>query len=251
VGTPGCVTLTGLIAVRHGESAGNVAREAAEAEQAERITIDLRDADVPLSARGRNQAQAVGRWLAEHAAAPAIAGTWSSPYTRARETARIALDVAGSPLPIRVDERLRDRELGVLDLLTGRGVAARYPEEAARRRWLGKLYYRPPGGESWADVALRLRSFLADLERQPVDGSVVVFCHDAVIMLLRYVLEGFGEDELYELARHQTVANGSVTRLRRRPDGGWQLEGFNEQEHLVAAGAPRTRHEGESDDARP
>jgi len=36
-------------------------------------------------------------------------------------------------------------------------------QEAARRARLGKLYYRPPGGESWADVALRLRSFLSEL----------------------------------------------------------------------------------------
>ncbi len=32
--------------------------------------------------------------------------------------------------PIRVDERLRDRELGVLDLLTMQGVKARFPQEA-------------------------------------------------------------------------------------------------------------------------
>jgi broad specificity phosphatase PhoE len=42
-------------------------------------------------------------------------------------------------LPIRVDERLRDRELGVLDLLTMQGVKARFPQEAERRRWLGKF----------------------------------------------------------------------------------------------------------------
>jgi len=241
---------TELIAVRHGESEGNVAREAAEAEQAELIKIDQRDPDVPLSARGRDQAEAVGRWLAGYAPGQPLAAVWSSPYVRARQTAEIALDVAQVALPVRVDERLRDRELGVLDLLTGRGVAARHPDEAERRRWLGKLYYRPPGGESWADVALRLRSFLVDVERQETRGGVLVFCHDALIMLLRYVLEGMEEAELLDLARTTSVANGSVTRIVAA-DGGWTIAGFNEVDHLHAAGTTPTEHEGETDDARP
>ena len=233
--------------MRHGESEGNVAREAAVAEGAEVITVDRRDPDVPLSPRGREQAQAVGQWLAGFAPDGPLT-TWSSPYLRARQTAEIALTTAGLPTAMRVDERLRDRELGVLDLLTTRGVVARFPEEAQRRRWLGKLYYRPPGGESWADVALRLRSLLIDLERG--EGTVLLFCHDAVITLLRYVLEGMEEPELLELARTVTVANGSVTRLVREPDGPWQLAAYNEDDHLLAAGVTPTEHEGETDDAR-
>ncbi len=66
-------------------------------------------------------------------------------------------------MKVLTDERLRDRELGILDRLTRLGVKTRYPDEAERRLWLGKLYYRPPGGESWADVALRLRSILDEL----------------------------------------------------------------------------------------
>lgn len=243
------MALTELIAVRHGESVGNVARERAEAERAEVITIDRRDPDVPLSPRGQEQAEAVGRWLAGRTSDRPIDAVWSSPFARARETAAIALATAELTLPVHVDERLRDRELGVLDRLTGRGVAARYPEEAVRRRWLGKLYYRPPGGESWADVALRLRSFLGDLQTAE-SASVILFAHDAVIMLLRYVLEGLDEDQLMALARTETVANGSVTRLVRAEDERWQAAGFNEQDHLITTGAPTTEHAGETDDAR-
>ena len=235
-----------MIAIRHGESTGNVAREAAEAERAELISIDQRDPDVPLSPRGEEQAAAVGRWLAGLPDDEPTA-VWSSPYVRARQTAAIALASAGRERRIRLDERLRDRELGVLDLLTGRGVAARFPEEAQRRRWLGKLYYRPPGGESWSDVALRLRSFLGELDR--TDGTVLIVCHDAVIMLLRYVLEGLEEDELMDLARSVTLGNGSVSRFEQ-VDGGWRVTAFNEQDHLRAEGAPTTEHGRETDDAR-
>jgi broad specificity phosphatase PhoE len=246
------VTLTELIFVRHGESEGNVAREVAVAERAEVITVDRRDPDVPLSGRGRQQADALGRWLAEQRLD--VLTVWSSPYTRARQTAERAVNGAGLDRPIRVDERLRDRELGVLDLLTTEGVEARYPEEAVRRRWLGKLYYRPPGGESWADVALRLRSVVAELvadaDRREGDGAALVFCHDAVVLLMRYVLEGLGEDELLDIARRRTVGNGSITRLARTGDG-WVATAFDDQGHLVESGAPRTRHERAGDDVAP
>jgi probable phosphoglycerate mutase len=55
--------------VRHGESAGNVARDAAHAAGIARIDITERDVDVPLSARGIAQAEALGKWFKEQAPA--------------------------------------------------------------------------------------------------------------------------------------------------------------------------------------
>ncbi len=194
------------------------------------IAIDRRDPDVPLSDLGRRQAASLGLWLARVPPAERPTAVWSSPYLRAAETARIALDAAQLPLRVRVDDRLRDRELGILDRLTGRGVSARYPDEAERRRYLGKLYYRPPGGEAWTDVALRLRSLVAELEQGP-DERVLMSCHDAVVLLLRYVLERLDEAELLEIAGARAVGNASVTRLVR--DGaGWRAVLFNDQTHL-------------------
>jgi broad specificity phosphatase PhoE len=238
---------TELLLVRHGESAGNVARERAEAGGAEVIDIEWRDADTPLSEHGREQAAALGDWLAERAGG--LREVWSSPYLRARDTVQIALDAAGMTQPVRIDERLRDRELGVLDRLTSTGVRDRFPDEAARRRTLGKLYYRPPGGESWADVALRLRSFLRDLQAGSwPPGSVLVSCHDAVILLFRYVLERLGEASLLELARSSSVGNASVTRLvRAGTDGVWRLADFGAVEHLRERGVAPTHHGAESD----
>ena len=61
---------------------------------------------------------------------------------------------------------------------------------------LGKLFYRPPGGESWADIALRIRSFLRDLDDNSAHGTALVGTHDAVIFLFRYVIEGLDEPRL-------------------------------------------------------
>jgi broad specificity phosphatase PhoE len=241
------VSLDELLLVRHGESSGNVAREDAEADGAEVIDIDWRDADTPLSEHGRRQAQALGSWLGALPADRRPAHVWSSPYVRAADTARIAVAASELRLPVLLDERLRDRELGVLDRLTGHGVRTRFAAEAARRRLLGKLYYRPPGGESWADVALRLRSFLQDLRSERVDGTVLVVAHDAVILLFRYVLERLDEEQLLHLAKGASVGNASITRLARGTDGCWSTTEFGTVEHLEQQGVEPTHHGADHD----
>lgn len=228
---------------RHGESVANVAATAAERDGVEVIPVDIRDADVPLSDGGREQAAALAGWVDEHRAEVDV--FWVSPYLRARETLALAGGESLSRATVLVDERLRDRELGILDLLTRRGVALRHPEEAERRRRLGKYYHRPPGGESWADVALRLRSFLLDAAAGRGETAMVV-AHDAVVMLLLAILLELGEAELLEFAASHTVLNASITHVVRR-EGGWELVEFSSVEHLRSEGAPVTVHPGSPD----
>ena len=239
---------TELLVVRHGESVGNTAARAAYAMRTEVIDVPARDADVVLSVAGVDQARALGGWLAALPPDRAPQSVWSSPYVRSADNARIALEVSGLRLPLTLDERLRDRDLGVLDKLTGAGVESRYPAEAARRRWVGKFYYRPPGGESWADIALRVRSVLADLDRYEDGRRVLLVCHDAVTMLVRYVCEGLSEAEVMDIGRATPVQNASVTRLVRTPgERLWHLDTFNAVEHLEAQDAPQTAPRGKTD----
>ena len=232
-----------LYLVRHGESIGNVAATQAEVDQLDAIPIDIRDADVPLSSTGEEQARALSEWLADERAS--IDLYWVSPYLRARQTLEIALGDDAAATRIAIDERLRDRELGILDLLTRRGVARLHPEETDRRRHLGKFYHRPPGGESWADVALRLRSFLGDA--MAADGdTVLVVAHDAVVMLFLYLLLGLPEPELLDFAAANTVLNASVTHVVREGDG-WKLVAFSSVDHLRREGADVTVHPGSPD----
>ncbi|MEO5876640.1 MAG: histidine phosphatase family protein [Streptosporangiaceae bacterium] len=205
-----------LILIRHGESTGNVARAEALADGTEVMDIPERDPDIPLSDLGRSQAKRVGHWLATQEQPDLIV---SSPYLRALDTARIATGRAD----IRVDERLRDREMGVLYRLTVRGVNRRFPEEFERKRDHGKFYYRPPSGESWADMALRLRFLLSELP----DRRILITTHDAVIMLFRYIIEGLSEAELMDLEQ-EPVANCSVSRWDRG-----EPVAFNDIAHLT------------------
>src|SRR4051812_43173408 len=202
---------------------GNRADAAARAASSEELDLHDRDADVELSPLGTDQAAALGRWLADAPEEWVPTMVVPSPYRRAADTARAASEATG--LPLVVDERLRERDLGAFDGLTGRGIRARHPEEAARRDKLGKFYYQPPSGESWADVVLRVRSFLADL-RHGYDGQRIwVFTHQAVIMAFRYVLEGVDERRLLEIDREVQIPNASFTRFRGSGDG-FALETF-------------------------
>jgi broad specificity phosphatase PhoE len=248
------MSVSELVIIRHGESAGNAAAAEANAAGAEVIVVDRRDADVPLSPVGIEQARALGSVLRPLVTDGRRTRVWSSPYVRAHETAKYALGeehASGVRLDERIvlDERLRDRELGVLDLLTTRGVQSRFPLEADRRRWLGKFYHRPPGGESWADVVLRLRSFLSDLAADPADRAVIVG-HDAVVLLLRYICESLTEQQVLGIQVDSPVRNGSITRLTLRPGQGWALTDYNDVRHLNEQGVEITEHRGEVDDRR-
>jgi broad specificity phosphatase PhoE len=229
-----------LVLVRHGESAGNLADAAARSRGADRLDLSARDADVELSETGQEQAAAVGAWLSGMAKEDLPALVVSSPYRRAADTARRAVE--GTGLEVVFDERLRERDLGLLDGLTSTGIKSLYPEEAERRKKLGKFYYAPPSGESWCDVALRVRSLLVDL-REGYDGArVLLFTHQAVIMSFRYVLEGLDEQQLLEIDRSTPLANASVTTFRRS-DSGLELVSFADTSVVDATSAETTHEE--------
>jgi len=216
--------------VRHGESQGNLLREAAERESRHEIGLPTRDADVPLSDRGEDQARAFGRWVAAQPAELRPTTVLVSPYLRARETARLALAAGGdvlAGLATDVDERLRDREMGILEGLTWAGILAEHPAEADRKRRLGKFHHRPPGGESWADVCLRLRSLYADVARDLAGERVLVVAHDAVIQLTRLILEGLDEETTIRIADATPYGNAALTAYELAADG-YRLTTYNE-----------------------
>lgn len=199
--------------VRHGQSAGNVARDAADAAGLGEIDLNIRDVDVPLSELGGRQAAAVGRWFAGLPADGRPEVILSSPYLRARQTAKAICEAGGATgkaRPPLIDERLREREFGILDRLTTAGVLAKFPDQAAHRASLGKFYHRPPGGESWVDVILRLRSALDTISLHHADKRVLIVCHQVVVLCFRYILEEMDEAQILGIDRAGDVVNCGV-----------------------------------------
>ena len=187
-----------LWVVRHGQSAGNVARDAAQAAGLARIDIAQRDVDVPLSELGERQSVALGQWFAHQPTHLRPDVVLASPYKRAQLTGELMREAGGLALAqdaaFVVDERLCEKEFGILDRLTRVGITEFHPEQAEFRRFLGKFYHRPPGGESWCDVILRLRSALDTISLHYGGHRVLIVAHQVVVLCMRYLLENLTEE---------------------------------------------------------
>lgn len=208
--------------VRHGQSAGNLARDAADAEGLARIPLTHRDVDIPLSELGRQQATALGEWFASVPIDERPEILLTSPYARAVETARLYRAAGGCDAeePLCIDERLREKEFGILDGLTVSGIKEFQPDQANLRALLGKFYHRPPGGESWVDVIFRLRALMDTVSLHYGGRRVMIVAHQVVVLCLRYVLENLTEAEILAIDRQGDVANCAITEYRLDPQGG-------------------------------
>ena len=265
--------------VRHGESSGNVARALAESGGLSMIDIADRDMDVPLSALGEKQARALGRWFGRRPQSERPSVVLYSPYVRALQTGKLLIEAArltgsvgngsrsggngaagngavsgngaGGPgaldsgaarglLEI-ADERLREKEFGAFHRLTKAGIRAQFPQEAELRDHVGKFYYRPPGGESWCDVILRLRSVLDTIQLQYQRERVLVVAHEIVVLCMRYLIERMTEQQILSIDAAGDVANCSVTEYDYQLDGqgrhGMALRCYNHVAPLEEEGA--------------
>ncbi|HEY3744948.1 MAG TPA: histidine phosphatase family protein [Gemmatimonadaceae bacterium] len=246
-----------LYIVRHGESAGNVARDAALKAGEPVIDLEFRDVDVPLSDLGKRQSIALGRWLGALPAEQRPNIVLTSPYLRARHSAGLIVktaEMAADSYSLIVDERFREKEFGILDRLTAVGVKDQYPEQAEFRRLLGKFYHRPPGGESWCDVILRLRSATEMISREYCGQRVLIVCHAVVVLCMRYILEHMTEAELLAVDKKAEIANCAVTLYDHDPNlgprGALRLKLYNFAAPLEEAGAPVTSEPDASVGAR-
>lgn len=232
--------------VRHGESAGNVARDAADLAGHARIEIAERDVDVPLSTLGQQQSDALAAWFSALPISQQPDVILASPYKRAVRTAETIFSKlqVTKRQGVSVDERLREKEFGVLDRLTRRGIEELHPDQAEFRRILGKFYHRPPGGESWCDVILRLRSMLDTISLHFADQRVLIVAHQVVVLCMRYIIENLTEEQILQVDREGDVVNCGVTEYvataGKNVGGGLVLKRYNFVAPLIEAGAPVT-----------
>jgi broad specificity phosphatase PhoE len=167
-----------LIFMRHGETAYN-----AEGRRQGQL-------DIPLNARGREQARSVGRTLragigAEIAQLEAAGAFIASPLIRARETMEIAREAIGlAPGRYRLDPELQEISFGAWEGLAWPDIEARDPRGVKARR-KDKWNFTPPGGESYAMLAERLRRWLDGLA-----GDAFVVSHGGVARALMLLIAG-------------------------------------------------------------
>ena len=167
-----------LVFLRHGETAYNAENRL----QGQR--------DIPLNARGRGQARAVGGTLRarikpEIERLEAADAFIASPLKRARETMEIAREAMGlAPGRYRLDPLLKELSFGAWEGLTWPEIETR-DRQGLRAREKDKWNFAPPGGESYAMLAERLRPWLGGLT-----GDAFVVAHGGVARALMTLIAG-------------------------------------------------------------
>lgn len=219
-----------LYAVRHGQSTINAGVRPATPAEADDMAIELTDL-------GKRQAAALGRWAAALPPEQFPEIVLCSPYRRAVQTWQLAeaeLRTAGVALPCRMtDPRLYDRFRGTSAHIPVSEVRKRYPEQYAAEQ-ADPLGYRPPGGESFHDVAARMTGVLDRITADTRHRRVLIVAHDAVILLLRRLLEHLDDTGTLAVAAQGLAGNASVTAWAWEA-GDYRLLCYDRREHL-----PRT-----------
>jgi broad specificity phosphatase PhoE len=129
-------------------------------------------ADPPLSEHGRLQAaQLAARFRDE-----GIAGVYASPLERARQTAEII--ATKLDLPLRVDERLKEHDMGLFTGLVWTEIVVRFPEFAAA--WMEQPFDMP-GGEKHLAFRARAVSALQDIVTRHPSSRVVIVSHGGIL----------------------------------------------------------------------
>lgn len=188
-----------LVFVRHGETDWNVAGRLQG------------QTDIPLNARGRDQADAVGRSLA---AVPGLSKMrfLSSPLLRARETMwRLRTALGLDPEDYALDERLAEMSFGRWEGSTFAEIRVRDPAEMKARddaRWS----HRPPGGESYEDLSARVGAAIAELA-----GPTVLVSHGGVARAVLALFGGADRGRLPDLR----IRQGRALIVE---DGAWRWE---------------------------
>lgn len=158
-----------LILLRHGETEFNRAR---------RMQGHL---DVVLTARGREQASRVAPVLAAKHPLAIV----SSDAQRATQTAQAISDLCG--VPVQLDSRLRETDMGAWTGLDHAEVEAHWPGD--RPKWRSDPTFAPPGGETRLAVAARAMNVVRDLHRTLTgwgqdDRPVLLVAHGGTFLAL-------------------------------------------------------------------
>lgn len=179
-----------LVLVRHGQSEGNLAKRRSEKGDHGAYAGDFKErhtADFRLSPLGRDQAQQAGDWIREHlhSGTNVFNRYYVSEYVRAIETAAL-LSLPNAKWF--TDPYLSERDWGGMESLSIEEREVKFGE-ALRKRERQPYFWRPPDGESFLDLCLRIDRVLATLHRECGDKRVIIVCHGEVMWAFRLRIE--------------------------------------------------------------
>ena len=197
------MSVSKVLFIRHGQTDFNLERRLQGA------------MPVPLNERGRLQSRALAKYLKSIP----IDAIYTSPRSRALETAQIISAVLGREA--REDERLAEIAFGDFEGHTFAEVEALFP--AAYRKWeSGYRPFRVPGGESRLDVQRRMQAAWDDITSKADLKNIVMVGHSSAMMILLA--------SMFASLPDKRMKNTSITTLERFEDT-WQISAFAQLPH--------------------
>ncbi len=147
--------------------------------------------DTPLNSTGLDQA----RQAAEELKSTAFESLYSSDLQRARETAQAVAHFHN--LPVKIDARLRELNLGDWEGKLLMDVPQLYPAAWAERQ-AHPLESRPPGGESVPELAQRVQQAIDAICMENSRGPVLIVSHGLALATVLCLVQGHPLSEAYE-----------------------------------------------------
>ena len=177
--------------------------------------------DIALTKEGIRQARLTARRLA---AGPGVDVIVTSPLQRARRTAEAVAEATGAPMI--VDDDLAEADFGQWQGLSFAEASQRWPDELAA--WQASPDAAPPGGESFAMVALRVLSAIDRLIKAHQHCSAVVVSHVTPIKTLVCRALLAPPEAMFRM----NLDVASLTRIDCFDNGSALLRSFNDTAHL-------------------
>lgn len=186
-----------LVLVRHGESEGNVAVKSSKKGDDSFFSEEFRNRHNSLwrlTDKGIDQAVKAGDWIKKN-----ITDNFSRYYVsqslRAMETA-VYLNLPKASWF--TEFYLRERDWGVMDIATEYEKKTKFGEETKRRK-IEPFYFAPAGGESIAQLCLRIDRVIDTLHRECDREDVIIVCHGEVMWAFRIRLERMMSERYHKL----------------------------------------------------
>ena len=155
---------------------------------------------------------------------------YTSPLKRARVTAQALLNHLNPEIPLTIDSRLKEFNLGKMEGMHFEDVAAKWPEVLKNFRHHPDKYDEPlVEGESFLEVIARFRAAIEEYCRQYPNGNILVISHGAALNAAINALIG---TPLAHLKDRGGLSNTSTTILITNDGRHFELEKWNDTSYL-------------------
>ena len=155
---------------------------------------------------------------------------YASPLKRARITAQALLNHLNPEIPLTIDSRLKEFNLGKMEGMHFEDVAAKWPEVLKNFRHHPDKYDESlVEGESFLEVIARFRAAIEEYCRQYPNGNILVISHGAALNAAINALIG---TPLAHLKDRGGLSNTSTTVLTTNDGRHFELEKWNDTSYL-------------------